>query len=152
MAIKEADHRAAILRRVHQGELSLGQASQLLKVSYRQMKRINRRYLTEGVSGLAHRNKGRQSNRAKPADVKRLVLELVSEMRARANNGDFGPSYAATRLREAHGLEVDSETLRRWMLAEGLWTLGLRHTPQKPVSSDDSGETKYGDYVLSAGA
>ena len=33
----------------------------------------------------------------------------------------FGPTLAAEHLREDHGIEVDAETLRRWMLSEGLW-------------------------------
>ena len=34
----------------------------------------------------------------------------------------FGPTLAAEHLEQDHGLKVDAETLRRWMLAEGLWS------------------------------
>jgi hypothetical protein len=33
----------------------------------------------------------------------------------------FGPTLAAEKLGERNGLEVDHETLRRWLIAEGLW-------------------------------
>jgi hypothetical protein len=33
----------------------------------------------------------------------------------------LGPTLAAEHLKEEHGLEVDAETLRRWMLEAGLW-------------------------------
>ncbi len=33
----------------------------------------------------------------------------------------FGPTPAGEHLREDHGIALDAETLRRWMLAEGLW-------------------------------
>jgi hypothetical protein len=34
----------------------------------------------------------------------------------------FGPTLAAEHLQSDDGLKVDHETLRRWMLAEGLWS------------------------------
>jgi len=34
----------------------------------------------------------------------------------------FGPTLAAEHLADDDGLEVSEETLRRWMLAEGLWS------------------------------
>ena len=34
----------------------------------------------------------------------------------------FGPTLAAEHLAEEDGLVIDHETLRRWMLAEGLWS------------------------------
>jgi hypothetical protein len=34
---------------------------------------------------------------------------------------DFGPSLAAEKLAEHHGCSVSRETLRGWMIAEGLW-------------------------------
>jgi hypothetical protein len=34
----------------------------------------------------------------------------------------FGPTLAAEHLDSEDGLQLDAETLRRWMLAEGLWS------------------------------
>src|SRR5436305_15264737 len=34
----------------------------------------------------------------------------------------FGPTLAAEHVAEEDGLKVDAETLRRWMLSEGLWS------------------------------
>jgi hypothetical protein len=34
----------------------------------------------------------------------------------------FGPTLAAEHLGEEDGIAIDHETLRRWMLAEGLWS------------------------------
>jgi hypothetical protein len=36
-------------------------------------------------------------------------------------NADFGPTLAADKLREQHGLMISRETLRAWMIADGLW-------------------------------
>ena len=34
---------------------------------------------------------------------------------------DFGPTLAAEKLAEVHGLRLGRETVRRWMAAAGLW-------------------------------
>ncbi len=34
---------------------------------------------------------------------------------------DFGPTFAAEKLRECHGLKVNKETLRQWMIDWGIW-------------------------------
>ncbi|MCV5359798.1 transposase, partial [Escherichia coli] len=34
---------------------------------------------------------------------------------------DFGPTFACEKLREIHGLSLSVETLRKWMIEEGLW-------------------------------
>jgi hypothetical protein len=39
----------------------------------------------------------------------------------KANYADFGPTLAAEKLAERHKLQLGVETVRRWMLAEGLW-------------------------------
>ena len=50
--------RVEVLSRVKSGTLSLGSAATLLAVSYRQAKRLARRYRTEGAKGLKHRSAG----------------------------------------------------------------------------------------------
>ncbi len=39
----------------------------------------------------------------------------------RAHDADFGPTFAAEKLAERHGRRVSRETLRQWMIADGLW-------------------------------
>ncbi len=34
---------------------------------------------------------------------------------------DFGPTLAAEKLREVHGIAIGRETLRQWMIEDGLW-------------------------------
>ena len=55
--------RVEVLSRVKAGTLSLGSAATLLAVSYRQAKRLVRRYRAEGAKGLQHRSAGGASNR-----------------------------------------------------------------------------------------
>jgi transposase len=69
--------RAEVLARVKAGELQLRNAAELMELSYRQGKRLWRRYRAEGAAGLQHRSAGRRSHRAKPQRFREKVLRLV---------------------------------------------------------------------------
>jgi transposase len=55
MSRKEFD-RGAVFERVERGQLSLKDAAALLKISYRQAKRLYTRFRTEGPGELVHRS------------------------------------------------------------------------------------------------
>jgi transposase len=128
---EEEVRRAGILGRVDKGELKQTQAAELLEISYRQVKRLYARYCKDGGAGLVHGHAGRASNRAKPEKLRKKVLELVRKHYSGGPGERFGPTLASEHLAEEHGLEVDSETLRRWMLAEGLWTRERKWKPYR---------------------
>jgi transposase len=107
--------RANVLERVAQKGLSLKAATQLLQVSYRQCQRLFARFQTEGAQGLVHRARGKVSNHAFDADTKQAILN-----RYRERYPDFGPTLAAEKLTK-EGYPVDHETLRQWLIQEGLW-------------------------------
>jgi len=114
--------RAQILKLVAEGKRTLVAASAVLDVSYRQAKRIYRRYREAGPPGLVHRNVGRCSNRRIGDPVRDRAIELYREHYA-----DFGPTLAAEKMAERDGFEVNRETLRRWLIAEGLWKAKRQH-------------------------
>jgi len=114
--------RAEVLGRVKSRTLRLVDAAKILEVSYRQAKRLWQRYREEGAKGLQHRSAGRSSNRAKPEKFRQKVLQLIREKYSGTEQERFGPTLAAEHLAEEDGQEVSEETLRRWMLAEGLWS------------------------------
>lgn len=114
--------RVEVLARVRSKQLRVVDAGRLMRVSYRQAKRLWKRYREEGAAGLQHRSAGRVSNRAHDARMRRKVLRLVREKYGGAVGARFGPTLAAEHLASEDGLQVDAETLRRWMLAEGLWS------------------------------
>jgi len=111
-----------VLARVRSGELRIVDAAALLRVSYRQAKRLWKRYRKQGAAGLKHRSAGRRSNRAYAREFRRKVLGLLREKYGGPAGERFGPTLAAEHLASEDSLEVDAETLRRWMLAEGLWS------------------------------
>ena len=114
--------RAGVLARVAAGTLTLGSAATLMDVSYRQVKRLYRRYRAEGAAGLKHRSAGRTSNRATADTVRQRALALVKAKYSGAVDERFGPTLAAEHLASEDGIAIDHETLRRWMVAAGLWS------------------------------
>src|SRR3984957_5519740 len=112
--------------RVKAGSLGLGEAAELLELSYRQSKRMWARYRAGGAQALQHGNCGRVSNRAYTAKFRARVLQQV-----KARYGDFGPTLAAEHQASDDGLEVQAETLRRWMKQAGLWRRQRRRKPYR---------------------
>jgi transposase len=128
---EEEIRRAGVLKRVKAGELTQVEAAEVLGLSYRQAKRLYRRYGIEGSEGLVHRSAGKPSNRARPAKERRRILGLVKKHYSGAPGERFGPTLAAEHLEADHGIGIDAETLRRWMLAEGLWTRERKRQPYR---------------------
>ncbi len=108
--------RLEVLRDVDRGGLPVRAAAQLLGRSERQVWRLLKAFRGDGVAGLISKKRGRPSNRRTAASVRAAVLWVV-----RHNYADFGPTLAAEKLVAEHGFAFSSETLRKWMIADGLW-------------------------------
>jgi transposase len=121
MSLREL-RRVEVLARVKSKELKVTDAASLVGVSYRQAKRLWKRYREQGAKGLKHGSAGRASARAKPGKFRRRVMKLVREKYGGSEGERFGPTLAAEHLASEDGMRMDAETLRRWMLAEGLWS------------------------------
>jgi transposase len=115
MSAKERD-RLKLVVQVEQKQLSRRQAAELLGLSERQMGRVLQRYRAEGDAGLVHRLRGRRSNRK---IGERLRGRVVKRLRTRYSG--FGPTLACEQLKERDGVCVSRETVRQWMVEEGLW-------------------------------
>jgi len=119
---QEELRRVEVLARVGSRQLRVIDASRLLRVSYRQAKRLWKRYREEGPAGLKHRSAGQRSNRGYGEPFRRRVLCLVRQKYGGTIGERFGPTLASEHLASEDRLRVHAETLRRWMLAEGLWS------------------------------
>jgi len=112
---KKERRRIRVLERVKMGMMTLKEAAPLMDVSYRQAIRIKKRYTQQGSPGLIHRSRGQESNRKANQAVKEAILKRYEERYA-----GFGPTFATEKL-EAEGYQIHHETLRRWLLENGLW-------------------------------
>jgi Helix-turn-helix domain/Transglycosylase SLT domain len=108
------------------GRLTPAAAGTLMGIGRRQVFRLRRAFEASGASGLTSQKRGRASNRKHGEAFRRTVLSLVGE-----RYPDFGPTFAVEKLVERHGLRVGVETLRQWMMADGLW-IDRRHRLPSP--------------------
>lgn len=118
--------RVPVLEAVIARQITQGEAARAVGLSPRQVRRLQARFQREGPRGLAHRSRGRPSNRRLPARRHRQVLALLRE-----HYSDFGPTLAAEKLAERHGLHLSDETLRQWMRGAGLWAGRRRPRPHR---------------------
>ena len=123
--------RVEALARVKAGALSVKSAAVLLHVSYRQAKRLVRRYRAGGAKGLRHGSAGRRSNHARPTAERDRILALIREKYSGPVDTRFGPTLAAEHLASEDHVTIHHDTLRRWMLAAGLWSRARKRSPYR---------------------
>jgi Helix-turn-helix domain len=104
-----------VMSAVLRGERTQAEAARLLRKSERQIRRLQRRLEAEGDAGVVHRLKGRASNRQLTWKLRTKALKFYQEELA-----DFGPTLASEVMAE-RGLDVSADTLRRWLVADGIW-------------------------------
>ena len=109
----------------------------IMGVTRRQAHRLARVFEAEGAAGLRHRARGQPSNRLLGPHVRQMALAYVAE-----RYRDFGPTFASEMLMERHGLSVSRETLRQWMIEDGLWLSRKqrRHFHQPRLRREHFGE------------
>ena len=127
MSTKERQ-RLQLLGHLKHGKTTVAKAAAALGVSERQMYRVLGRYRSQGDQGLVHRLRGRSSNRGYTPQVRQEAVRLYETAYP-----DYGPTLFAEMLSEFHQLQIDSDTLRRWLKEAGLWNgmRAARHHRQK---------------------
>lgn len=109
-------NRIEVLSQVTQGRMTAVTAATVLGLSRRQVHRLLATFRSDGPAALRHKARGRASNNRTDPAIRAFAVTLVRETYA-----DFGPTLAAEKLAEDHGLNVSRETLRRWMQDAGIW-------------------------------
>jgi len=125
MSVKEL-RRLSVIHQVMEKKLRQVEAGRLLGLTVRQIRRMVRRVQKEGDRGLAHRNRGKRSNRAIPDQRKTDILRIYTKQ-----YGDFGPTLAAEKLEERDGIGISDETLRLWLLEAGVTHFKRRKRPHR---------------------
>ena len=126
MSDKETE-RLSVIERAASGSITQSQAAIQIGVCERHFQRLLRGYRQRGVRVLLSSRRGVAPNNRLPLSVRLRVLELVRE-----NYSDFGPTFAHEKLQRNHNREFcrsfSSETLRRWMIEDGLWNRRSRRS------------------------
>ncbi len=108
--------RLEVMQRLSDKRLKQFEAGRMLGISVRQVKRVFRAYKTHGAAGLVSRRRGKPSNNQLDPDTMQTAIDLIYEY-----YHDFGPTLAHEKLTEVHNLKLSDESVRRLMIAEGLW-------------------------------
>lgn len=121
MVRPEELRRYQIVGKVFDKSINQQEAASLLGITDRQMRRIVSRVRNDGERGVVHRSRGRKGRRRIAEAVRSRILDLYRE-----RYQGFGPTLASEKLWELDHIRVSDETLRLWLMSEGLWTVSRR--------------------------
>jgi hypothetical protein len=115
MTMRELD-RLKCIQGLIDGQLKQHAVATRLGLTTRQVRRLVRQYEQQGPVGLISKLRNRPSNRRLKSAVADHAFGIL-----RSTYADFGPTLAAEKLRERHGVDLAVETVRSLMVAGGLW-------------------------------
>lgn len=115
MATQEELRALHVIRKAIDKIITQQEAAEEINLSERQVRRKAKRIREEGDKGIIHRLRGNPSNRAAPDKKRSKILKLF-----RDKYPDFGPTLASEKLFERDKLKVNDETLRLWLIEEGI--------------------------------
>ena len=100
--------RFRVMSLVEAGKITLKEAAEKIGRSYRQAKRIWKRFREKGVQGLLHGNEGRSPQNRIPDEVKKRIVELSNQ-----RYGAFNDRHFWEELWEQEGMVMGRETVRK---------------------------------------
>lgn len=116
MSKKELD-RVAVIGDLASKRIKGKEASKLLNLSARQIRRLKNRFKKFGGKGLIHRSRGRKGHNRLGDELTARIKKILKERYA-----DFWPGHAQEKLAENHGLGISKEKVRQIMIEARLWT------------------------------
>jgi transposase len=108
--------RLEVMQRIQEKRYSHKEAAHILGLSIRHVRRLYRAYREQGAQGLVSQRRGKPSNNRLAPKLVQQVVDLIYE-----RYRDFGPTLAHEKLTELHSLQLSRESVRRIMIAEGIW-------------------------------
>src|SRR5215470_4934120 len=105
------------LKRVRDRQVTQKWAAEKMGVSERWVRRLLVEMKERGDAVVVHGLRGRRSNRRIDAEIRGRAMEIVKS----PDWHDFKPTFASEQLAKRHQIQVSKETVRQWMIAEGIW-------------------------------
>ena len=133
LSVKEL-RRVHVIRQTMEQKLTQVQAGTMLGLTTRHIRRLSERVEQAGDQGRAHRGRGKPSNQRISDKVKAMMLKLYEK-----RYGDFGPTWAAEKLTERHGLTLSDETRRRWLRERDQSFHAAEAPPPDVAGAEDAG-------------
>lgn len=126
MMSRDEVQRYQVIRKVLDRAINQQEAAEYLRRSDRQVRRIVRRVRAEGEAGVIHKLRGREGCRRIGLKIREGILGLY-----RKQYKGFGPLLASEKMQERDGVKVNDETLRLWLIQEGLWQATRQRKPKE---------------------
>lgn len=108
--------RLEVMQRLKDKRLVQKEAALQLGLSVRQVKRLWQKYKKQAAKGLISQRRGKTSNHRLEAEVVQQALDLLKK-----KYSDFGPTLAHEKLQECDQVRISRESVRKLMMAEGMW-------------------------------
>lgn len=116
MLTQQEQVKFTVINQALKGKITNGKAAVILGISSRQVKRLKKKVRQEGETGAVHGLKGEISNHHLDSSLKQEALIHIRE-----EYTGFKPLFASEKLEERYGIKLNPQTIRRWMIKEGLW-------------------------------
>ena len=123
MTIKELK-RAQVLQEVEAGRMTGVEAAEMLGLSVRQVRRLQKTFRAKGAEGLAHGNRGKPSARRMPGKERKRILKLIEK-----DYRDYNTQHLMEELEREHGIVISYSALRRLRNAANLPSPRKRRVP-----------------------
>lgn len=117
---------AITLDQLKRKEITQVEAAKIMGISDRQVRSRLKRYIKEGLDGLIHKNRGKESKRKWKASEQQLTIDLL-----KSTWHGFGPTFTRDKLEQLHGIKISREVVRQMMIKENLWTLGRQRSKHR---------------------
>jgi transposase len=109
-----------VIKKVNEKVIRQKAGADLLGVSTRQMRRLQRRIKERGEKGIIHGNRGRKS----PKKISEKIIKNILELR-REKYYDFKPTFMSEKLAE-EGICISKESLRNILIKAGEWQVKVK--------------------------
>lgn len=117
--------RVDVLKRLESGNLTVGEAAQILVLSSRQVQRIRWTVVDEGEKGVIHRNTGRAPSNRLCDEVREKVIGL-----RRGKYDKFNDQHFSEKLLSVESLKVSPRTVRRILRKAGIESVRKHRSPK----------------------
>lgn len=105
------------LKRARDGQVTQRVAAEKMGISDRWVRSLLAEMKVKGDAVVIHGLRGRPSNRRIDEEIRVRAMEIVKS----PDWHDFKPTFASEQLAKRHQIQASKETVRQWMIAEGIW-------------------------------
>jgi len=109
--------RLVALKKAKKKLITQREAAEELGITERHVRRLLRELKRRGDKAVVHALRGLPSNRKIGAEREQEAVAILSRPVYRG----LGPTLASEYLPNKHGMEVNRETVRQWMMEAKLW-------------------------------